>query len=101
VEKRKPHFDLGRVKSVCGDLQRLKMSATAFASALRLGFDRDEVSAVIQSMQRAHFYKSMTSLYDHRRWQDVYHVPWNNMTLYVKFADDMVSEFVVLSFKER
>jgi len=38
---------------------------------------------------------------DHRRWQDVYHVPWEDVTLYIKFTDDAVTEFAVLSFKER
>jgi len=32
---------------------------------------------------------------------DVYHVPWEGVTLYVKFTDDVVTEFVVLSFKEK
>jgi motility quorum-sensing regulator / GCU-specific mRNA interferase toxin len=43
----------------------------------------------------------MTSYADHRRWQDVYRVPWNGMVLYVKFTDDVLTDFVVLSFKER
>jgi len=52
-------------------------------------------------MTSAQFQKSMTSFADHRRWQDVYVVPFEEMTLYVKFTDDTVTEFVVLSFKER
>ena len=52
-------------------------------------------------MTRNHFYKSMTSHHDHRKWQDVYHVPSGGMVLYVKFTDDVVSAFTVLSFKER
>ena len=52
-------------------------------------------------MQRKHFYKSMTSYGDHRIWQDVYHVPSVVGTLYVKFTADVVTEFVLLSFKER
>jgi motility quorum-sensing regulator/GCU-specific mRNA interferase toxin len=52
-------------------------------------------------MQRAHFYKSMTSHGDHRIWQDVYHVPSEAGTLYVKFTADVVTEFLLLSFKEK
>ncbi len=52
-------------------------------------------------MQRSQFYKSMTAHRDHRVWQDVYHVPSAVGTLYVKFTADVVSEFVLLSFKER
>lgn len=48
------------------------------------------------------FYKSMTSHWDSRRWQDVYHVPaGRDLTIYLKFTDNIVTEFVVLSFKER
>lgn len=56
---------------------------------------------VIRSMRRSHFQKSITSYADARRWQDVYHVPWEDLTLYVKFTDDILTEFVVLSFKEK
>lgn len=48
------------------------------------------------------FYKSMTSHANHRRWQDVYHVPiGDGPTVYLKFTDDIVTEFLVLSFKEK
>jgi motility quorum-sensing regulator / GCU-specific mRNA interferase toxin len=43
----------------------------------------------------------MTSIYDHRVWQDVYHVPHRGLTLYVKFTADAVTEFRLLSFKEK
>jgi len=52
-------------------------------------------------MRPAQFQKSMTSYADHRKWQDVYHVSFNGMVLYVKFTDDAVTAFVLLSFKER
>lgn len=43
----------------------------------------------------------MTSYSDHRVWQDVYYVPSEVGTLYVKFTADAVMEFVLLSFKEK
>jgi len=43
----------------------------------------------------------MTSYSDHRVWQDVYHVPSTYGLLYVKFTADAVSEFLLLSFKEK
>jgi motility quorum-sensing regulator/GCU-specific mRNA interferase toxin len=70
-------------------------------TATEIGFGRAEIAAAVGSLRPAHFYKSMTSNRDHRRWQDVYHVPWNGMVLYLKFTDDPVTEFVILSFKER
>jgi motility quorum-sensing regulator / GCU-specific mRNA interferase toxin len=52
-------------------------------------------------MQRVHFYKSMTAYADPRLWQDVYHVPSPVGTLYVKFPADVITEFLLLSFKEK
>jgi motility quorum-sensing regulator/GCU-specific mRNA interferase toxin len=34
-------------------------------------------------------------------WQDVYRVPDDDLTLYVKFTSDTVTEFKLLSFKEK
>ena len=57
--------------------------------------------ATIQLMRRSRFYKSMTAYADHRVWQDVYHVPSEAGLLYVKFTADAVTEFLLLSFKEK
>jgi motility quorum-sensing regulator/GCU-specific mRNA interferase toxin len=43
----------------------------------------------------------MTSHVDHRIWQDVYHVPSEAGTLYVKFTANAVTEFWLLSFKRK
>lgn len=77
------------------------MTTTAARSAQALGLDRMMVSTIVKSMQPRHFYKSMTSYADHRLWQDVYHVPWDGLTLYVKFTGNVVTSFMILSFKER
>lgn len=52
-------------------------------------------------MFREHFYKSMTSRATHTVWQDVYHVPSAVGVLYVKFMADTMTEFRLLSFKEK
>jgi motility quorum-sensing regulator/GCU-specific mRNA interferase toxin len=52
-------------------------------------------------MQRGQFYKSMTAYGDTRLWQDVYHVPSPVGLLYIKFTADAVTEFLLLSFKEK
>jgi len=53
-------------------------------------------------MSKGQFYKAMTSNYDGKIWQDVYHVPHVGGTLYVKFTDNgSVTEFTLLSFKEK
>ena len=68
-----------------------------------LGFDRAgiAVAETIGGIERQMFYKSMTTFADHRVWQDVYHVPARGMKLYVKFQADVVTEFTVMSFKEK
>ena len=43
----------------------------------------------------------MTSYADHRVWQDVCYVPSAAGLLYVKFTADAVTEFLLLSFKEK
>jgi motility quorum-sensing regulator/GCU-specific mRNA interferase toxin len=102
VEKRKPSHDLRRVKAVCGDPERLRMTFSATVSAEGLGYKPADVARLIRSMERPMFYKSMTSYGRSDQWQDVYHVPGDEgLTIYVKFTADVVTEFLVLSFKER
>jgi len=100
-EKRKPTYDLDAFKAVFGSVERLRVTATAVRTAATLGFGRAEIVATIQTMQRSQFRKSMTAYRDHRVWQDVYHVPSSAGPLYVKFTADTLSEFLLLSFKER
>jgi len=98
TEKRKPTYDLEAFKAAA---ERMRVTVVAARTAAALGFGRTEIVATIQTMQRPQFYKSMTSYGDHRIWQDVYHVPSPAGTLYVKFTADVVSEFLLLSFKEK
>lgn len=101
AEKRKPTYDLAAVKAAFASVERLNVTGTALRGAAALGFGRAEIVATIQSMDRTHFHKSMTSYADHRIWQDVYHVPSEQGRLYVKFTADAVAEFLLLSFKEK
>jgi motility quorum-sensing regulator/GCU-specific mRNA interferase toxin len=100
-EKKNPTHDLDAFKATCSNTTTLPMTRTALASAQALGFDKDQIVTTIQTMERAHFYKSMTSQGDHRIWQDVYHVPSDIGVLYVKFTDSEVTRFLLLSFKEK
>jgi motility quorum-sensing regulator/GCU-specific mRNA interferase toxin len=101
TEKRKPTYDLEAFKAAFATPDALNVTVSAARTAAALGFDRSEIVATIATMHRTHFYKSMTSYGDHRVWQDVYHVPSVVGTLYVKFTADVVTEFVLLSFKEK
>ena len=100
-EKRKPTYDLKAIKAAFATVEGLKVTGSAIRDAATLGFGSAEIIDTIQSIQRAHFHKSMTSYADHRVWQDVYYVPSEVGTLYVKFTADAVTEFLLLSFKEK
>ena len=101
MEKRRPTYDLDAIKAALGSIATLAMTSTALRDALALGFDRTGVAETIRGIDRRMFYKSMTTFADHRVWQDVYHVPVRDLVLYVKFQADVVTEFTVMSFKEK
>ncbi|GBR74954.1 type II toxin-antitoxin system MqsR family toxin [Acidiphilium acidophilum] len=68
TDKRKPTYDLDAFKLAAGGM---RVTIVATRTAAGLGFGRAEIEATIQTIQRTHFYKSMTSHGDHRIWQDV------------------------------
>ena len=76
------------------------MTRTAQNCAFGLGMVLQDVVELIQAMTREHFYKSMTSRANSAIWQDVYHVPWGTIVLYVKFTTD-AEGYLVISLKER
>ena len=101
AEKRKPTYDLDAFKATFDSTEKLAVTGTALRGAAALGYGRAEIVDTIQTMQRNQFYKSMTSYADFRLWQDVYHVPSSVGMLYVKFTADAITEFLLLSFKEK
>ncbi len=101
MEKRRPTYDLEAIKAVFGSIDQLAMTSSALRDATALGFDRAGVVETIGGIERRMFYKSMTTFADHRIWQDVYHVPARGLMLYVKFQADILTEFTVMSFKEK
>lgn len=100
-EKRKPTYDIAAVKAAFSAVEKLNVTSAALKGAAALGFGRGDIVATIKTIERRHFYKSMTSHADHRVWQDVYHVPSHVGAIYVKFTADAVTEFLLLSFKEK
>jgi len=101
TEKRKPTYDLGAIRHAFRTPSRLAATTTALRTATALGFDREGIVKTIQGLERRHFHKSMTSYADSKIWQDVYHAPSPVGTLYVKYVADTVTEFRLLSFKEK
>ena len=101
MEKRRPTYELEKIKLAIGSVEKLAITSSALRDATALGFDRGGVVETILGVRRNMFRKSMTTFADHRVWQDVYHVPARGLTLYVKFQADAITEFIVVSFKEK
>lgn len=101
MEKTKPTYDLDAIKAGADDPDTLEITTTAILAAAAIGFDRDMIIETIKSIIKKHFYKSMTSNFNHRLWQDVYHVPSDAGLLYVKFVAGAIADFSLLSFKKK
>lgn len=101
TEKLRRTYDLDAFRAAFNSVDKINVTATAIKTAAEIGFGRAEIVATIQTMRQAHFYKSMTAYADNKVWQDVYHVPSKAGTLYIKFTADAVTEFLLLSFKEK
>jgi motility quorum-sensing regulator / GCU-specific mRNA interferase toxin len=101
MEKRKPSHSLQAIKNAFSSADRLVATKTAIDTAAALGFDRADIVATIQLTERKDFVKSMTSLADHREWQDVYNVPIEGFVIYLKFRSNVLTGFQLLSFKEK
>jgi motility quorum-sensing regulator/GCU-specific mRNA interferase toxin len=100
MEKRKPHYDLNAIKSAFADPKALNRTFSSKQGADDLAMDDDAVVAVIQGLSVGDFDKSMTSIADHRVWQDVYKPHAGARTLYVKFTLDAGGSPLLISFKE-
>lgn len=100
TDKWMAHHDLATIKAAFSGGSGL-FTKTATQDAAGLGYGSPEINAAIQTITKAHFYKSMTSNYNASVWQDVYHVPHGGRTLYVKFTDNGGGAFTLLSFKEK
>ena len=96
MEKFNPSYSLSEFKN-----SNFEMTKTVRKTAADLGFNKEGIRKVISTMELKHFYKSMTSYTNHKIWQDVYHVPYGDLVLYVKFTQNVISEFTLLSFKEK
>lgn len=96
MEKFNPSYSLTEFKS-----SNYSITRTAIRTAQELGFYEGDIRQIISTMELKHFYKSMTSYANHKIWQDVYHLPFGDLILYVKFTKDVLSEFTLLSFKEK
>ena len=76
------------------------MTKTASNMAFELGMVLQDVVDLVQRAGRGSFFKSMTSEASSAIWQDVYHLPWQGLVLYVKFTTDP-NGYLLISLKEK
>ncbi len=73
MEKRTPHYELKKIKSVVSDPSKRPFTVTALRGGLALGLTEQEMRNIVMSLSRTDFYKAMTTHFDSTVWQDVYH----------------------------
>lgn len=99
LEKKKPHYELGRIKELVASPATRRITRTAFDGAAALGWSDPEIVDCVQGLKMSDFYKSMTTHADSRVWQDVYRPKFLGEDLYVKVQISTDEKTVVISFK--
>lgn len=97
MEKGAPHCKLFVVKALVEE-GAVRTTHAARLGATALGFDFDDMLAVVMALSADDFYKSMTSHADHRVWQDVYRPSTLAGAVYVKLT--VIDDVLIVSFKE-
>ena len=100
MEKRTPHYDLAQVQAVVARIGAAAFTKTALDGGRTMGLTTSEMLAVVAGLSRRDFYKSRTTVADHRVWQDVYHAatPVGKIA-YIKVT--LRDHAPVIQFKER
>jgi motility quorum-sensing regulator/GCU-specific mRNA interferase toxin len=100
MEKSTPHYLLHIMQAKVAVAGRAAFTQAALFGGISMGLTDTDMLAVIASLTRHEFYKSMTSYNDHRIWQDVYLARCqNNRIAYIKLTE--VAERIVIQFKEK
>ena len=97
MDKPRPTYDVEAFKSAVAE-GRADFTQSAVSGARALGYGLAEMKAAIAAMTRRQFYKSMTSLADHRVWQDVYRPVTSAGKVYLKLT--VMEDVLIVSFKE-
>lgn len=85
MEKRKPHYDLKKLKKFFSNEETRVVTRTAQKGAAAMGYmDEEDILKVINKLCTQHFYKSMTSHQNSQMWQDVYKIKYEEKNLYTK-----------------
>ena len=95
-----PHYELALIRADVARLGAAAFTKTALDGGWAMGLTSGEMLAVIATLTRRDFYKSMTTHVDHRVWQDVYHATTPvGKVAYIKITRRDVAP--VIQFKEK
>lgn len=99
MAKLAPTYSLAFIKGLMRD-DCWVLTESALDTATELGFDDEDVyDCIVHHLQETHFYKTMESTAKSGLMQDVYHITYENVRLYVKLQVNVNA--VVISFKEQ
>lgn len=98
----KPTYDLQQLQQLIGqgELSRMVTSA-ARAGATQCGLDLSGVIAAVLALTPADLHKTMESEKCPGLWQDVYHLRFQDVELYIKLQLSPDGRGVVVQFKRK
>jgi motility quorum-sensing regulator / GCU-specific mRNA interferase toxin len=98
----KPTYDLQLLQQLVGQgpLSRIVTEA-ARAGAVQLLWEVSDIIAAVLELGSGDFYKSMESLKCPGLWQDVYHLEFRGVELYIKLQLSPDGRATVIQFKQR
>ncbi|HEX9939433.1 MAG TPA: type II toxin-antitoxin system MqsR family toxin [Longimicrobium sp.] len=99
---RTPAYDLEEVQRLVGQgpiSSRITMAA--IQGAADVGMRESDIVAAVLALDSRCFYKSMEAEKQPGMWQDVYHLAWGEVDLYLKLQIDHAGLAVVVQCKEK
>lgn len=97
MEKNTPHYKLVLIRKLLTE-GRVRSTASALSGAIAMGLGDADMLAVIAALTSGSFHKSMTSLHNHRIWQDAYKPMTTAGPAYVNLTVE--NDLLIVSFKE-
>lgn len=98
----KPTYDLQQLQQLIGQGVILcTVTQAAKAGAALLGLADEDIVESVLALTDQHFYKSMESEKVPGLWQDVYHLEFCGLRLYIKLQMGTNGRAVVIQYKAR
>jgi len=103
MDYKRAKYDLDHVKKLIKKDAFTMIRRASIDAYSQFGFEDEQVKETFLNLERKHFYKSMDSTINHKTRQDVYHFPYKNGNIYIKFQLINVNQLsiMVMSFKEK